>query len=106
MKEIEEIIDNINKYTEHIFEGGFNEGTTLKKIAESIQKIYMEFITIIPSLNDMGMNINREIIVGQIRNITDSIKRKDTVLLFDTLRYEILDTLKFYNEIKNIMEQE
>ena len=103
MEEIKGLIHDIDVYTEHIFEHEFFGGVELKRMGEHLEKVYMDFLNLIPSLNKIGMNIDKNLVLGQISNLTEAIKRKDLVLLFDTLRYEILDTLHFYCEVRELM---
>lgn len=52
------------------------------------------------------MEIDANKMLEQLRGLSNAIERKDRVMLFDTLYYEITDTMSLYNQIKEIMEQE
>lgn len=71
-----------------------------------IRQYYQEFIVLIPDLNRIGMEIDANKMLEQLRGLSNAIERKDRVMLFDTLYYEITDTMSLYNQIKEIMEQE
>ena len=103
---INELIIKISDITENIFKKEYNIYDNVKKIIPDIQKTYQEFIELIPGLNSIGMEIDMEVILQQLKNLSESIAGRDKVMLFDSLNYEIKDTLALYAEIKNIMEQE
>ena len=46
-----------------------------------------------------------EIVIQQINNLADAIENKDTILLADTLNYEIKNTLLFYIDVINELEK-
>lgn len=95
----------IDWMTDSIYNYDFNIYSELNKIIPSIQKYYGEFIELIPRLNKIGMKIDMKSVVGQIKTLSVALDNMDSVIMFDTLRYEIKDTLRLYGEIKEIMEQ-
>lgn len=99
INEIDDIIKNLYNFDVNIYEkiGG---------ILPEINARYTEFIELIPRLNEIGMDISMDIVVGQLSNLSSAIEMKDKVELYDTFKYEIIDTLGYYNEILNIMNEQ
>lgn len=95
---IDEIINNLYNYNINIYE-------ELSGIIPEINKFYQDFICIIPKLNEIGFDISLDGIISQIKELSDAIENRDKVLMFDTLNYEIKDTLEFYDEILRIMNK-
>lgn len=103
---VQEVIEKIDYMTYNMFREDFNIYNELKEILKYIQKYYEEFIELIPHLNKIGMSIDMMSVVGQIKTLSDALEKRDGVIVFDTLKYEVKDTLGLYGEIKEIMEQE
>ena len=103
---VREVIEKIDYMTYNMFREDFNIYNELKEILKYIQKYYEEFIELIPRLNKIGMSIDMMSVVGQIKTLSDALEKRDGVIAFDTLKYEVKDTLGLYGEIKEIMEQE
>ena len=103
---ITELIENVNDIIKEMFNEDCNVYIKMKDILVTITETYNEFIKIVPDLNNIGMEINMDVILGQLSNMLDAIEKRDKVQLFDTLKYEILSTLDLYREIRTIMEQE
>lgn len=95
--QIKDIIQNLFKRDKNIYE-------SFKQILPYIQKEYQEFIKIIPQLNEIGMEINIQDELQQLRSLSEAIENKDKILFYDTLNFEVIDTLLLYSEIKRIME--
>lgn len=95
----------IDYMTGNIYNGCFNIYSELEKIIPYIEKYYREFIELIPQLNDIGMEIDMKTLVNQIKTLSTALEKRDSVIIFDTLRYEVKDILRLYGEIKEIMEQ-
>ena len=102
---IPKLIEEIKNITENMFQNTCNVYMEFNNIFPYIRQYYQEFLELIPDLNEIGMEIDANKLVEQLRNLSDAIERKDKVLLFDTLYYEITDTMRLFNEIKEIMEQ-
>ncbi|MCI8717775.1 MAG: hypothetical protein K1W19_14830 [Lachnospiraceae bacterium] len=103
---IQELIIEIKNLTENMFQNTYNVYMKFNDIFPYIRQYYQEFIVLIPDLNRIGMEIDANKMLEQLRGLSNAIERKDRVMLFDTLYYEITDTMSLYNQIKEIMEQE
>ena len=103
---IQELIIEIKNLTENMFQNTYNVYMKFNDIFPYIRQYYLEFIVLIPDLNRIGMEIDANKMLEQLRGLSNAIERKDRVMLFDTLYYEITDTMSLYNQIKEIMEQE
>lgn len=103
---IQELIIEIRNLAENMFQTTYNVYMKFNEIFPYIRQYYQEFIVLIPDLNRIGMEIDASKVLDQLRRLSTAIERKDKVMLFDTLYYEITDTMNLYGEIKKIMEQE
>lgn len=103
--DVKELITKVTDLTENMFKQENNIYDNVRKIIPDMQNVYQVFIGLIPSLNSIGMEIDMEVILQQLKNLSLSIENRDKVMLFDTLNYEIKNTLLLYDEIKAIMEQ-
>lgn len=101
---IRELLNKISDITGNIFKQEYNIYDEVKKIIPDMQRIYKEFIELIPALNNIGMEIDINVPIRQLKNLLESLESRDKVMMFDTLNYEIKDTLSLYDEIKEIME--
>lgn len=107
IEEISEVFDTIDKINEEIYEGNYGHafimiGESLKYISDIMQ----DFIQYIPIFKECGIDIPLEVVVGQLNNLMDAYEHKDTMMLWDTLNYEIKDTFEYYIEIKKEFEKQ
>lgn len=73
-----------------------NMGDKLKDIIY----IYTDLIGNLSNLKQIGIDIDEEIILQQVKNLNDAIQHKDLIELYDTLKYEVAETFQIYKEIK------
>lgn len=99
INDMDEIIDNIYSDDAQLY-------MKINNIVRSISDLIYEFMNLIPSLNEIGMNISEDDILSQIKKLMYGIEKKDKVVIYDSIGFEIRDTLIFYNEIKKIMSGE
>lgn len=98
-----ELSERIRKLSQSIYCTDVNIYSEIHKLIPEIQNYYLDFISLIPKLNEIGMNISHDGIISQLKNLLEAIANKDRVKLFDILSYEINDTLLFYNEIYEVI---
>lgn len=103
---VHELILAIKNLADNMFQDTYNVYMKFNEIFPYIRQYYQEFIELIPDLNRIGMEIDANKLLEQLRGLSDAIEKKDKVLLFDTLYYEIKDAMSLFGEIKEIMEQE
>lgn len=101
---IRELLNKISDITSNIFKQEYNIYDEVKNIIPDMQRIYKEFIELIPALNNIGMEIDINVPIMQLKNLLEALESRDKVMMFDTLNYEIKDTLSLYDEIREIME--
>lgn len=101
---IRELLNKISDITSNTFKQEYNIYDEVKNIIPDMQRIYKEFIELIPALNNIGMEIDINVPIMQLKNLLEALESRDKVMMFDTLNYEIKDTLSLYDEIKEIME--
>lgn len=100
---LKDLIARIDEFVMNIYSYDIGIYNTISELITDINYHYVDFIKLIPKLNEIGMNIDAEGITQQIVHLSDSIKYFDRIEIYDTLKYEIRDTLTFYNEILEIM---
>lgn len=111
MEEKNFLIDNLIKKIDEIYiiisqcniEVAYIE---LKDTIPKINAIFTELIDVIIKLKNLGVEISEEVVIQQLKNLREAYEYKDSMLLADTLRYELKDTLIFYLEIIQELEKE
>lgn len=96
---IDYIIDNIYSREVNIYE-------EIKNIIPGINKQYENLIVLIPSLIEIGVEISVEGVISQLRALLTAVEQKNKVSIYDVLKYEIKDTIEFYEEIITTMSEE
>ena len=69
------------------------------KIFGDLNNAMLTFIKAIPTINSMGLDIPSDVVISQLNNMVEGFQYKDNVLLADTLEYEIMESMKLYDEI-------
>ena len=98
--------DNIS-ICKSIYNGEDNKAFSENK--ETINKnniVFTKFIEMTPKLQQLGVDIPMDVILQQLRNLVDAFEYRDSMLLVDTLKYEINDSLQLYLEILEQLEKE
>ena len=68
--------------------------------------VFSEFIELIPKLKAYGVDIPMDVILQQLKNLIEAYEYNDAMLLADTLKYEINDSLQLYIEIMEQLKKE
>ena len=103
--DIQELIKKLRDITNSLFLENYNIYDNIMRLLPEIETNYKEFISLIPALNEIGMDIDGNQVVGELTGITDILKSNDKVALYDLLYYEMPNTLSIYEEIKKIMAE-
>lgn len=103
---IAETMEKTDKLIKEIYKEDINFYEAFLELYPYIKSSYEEFIELLPNLNAIGLDIKLERLVQDMRDISDAIEKRDKVLLFDTLNYRVKETLGWYRQIKDIMEEE
>ena len=100
IEQVEKAICEVNQIYDLIWQGeGEMAINQFSRQVTMIGKILQELISNIPALDEAGVQLPVDIIMQQMNNLTDALQYKDEVMLADTLRYEIGETLNVYLEI-------
>lgn len=67
-------------------------------ITECIQSLFAKT----EEYQRLGIEIPQEVILNQLKNLLEAVEMKDITQLLDCFEYEILETLRFYEEILKI----
>lgn len=103
---VAEVMEKIDILTKEIYKKNINSYERFLELYPYIKVCYEEFLRLIPELNGIGLEIQQERLVQDMRDISEAIEKKDKVLFFDTLTYRVNETLGWYRQIKEIMEEE
>ncbi len=104
---LENLISEIEKVYMLVGYGNRKEGfDALTKLMPELSKNLGEFLDNAGKFSEMGIDIPEDVIVQQIHNLAEAIENKDSILLTDTLNYEIKNTLLFYIDIIRELEKE
>ncbi len=99
-EEIVKILDNIDKINSDIYKANYGQSfNKVKEILKDIGIIMQDLINFIPTLKECGIDIPAELLMQQLNNLIDAYKNNDSMMLWDTLNYEIKDTFQYYIEI-------
>lgn len=99
LDKIEITIDKNKEISDKLY--AVNNSVILKigeDMKASIELITM-LIAITPALNNMGLDIDKDILECQIRNVEIALEKKDFMMLADTIRYEVNDSLLILKEL-------
>lgn len=102
-KEIGELIAIIEEEEYLSEEQAFSR---LESYLKTIIAVYMQLINELPNLKAQGIVLPEEIILQQVRNLNEAIEYKDLILLRDTMKYEVINVLQVYREIRMGMVEE
>lgn len=104
--QIKVLVEKIDEIINKMFSEDYNIYVKIKECLGAVNEVYKELIVMAPELNRIGLNIDVNIVLQQLTNVSEAIESRDKVQLFDALKFEILPTLNLYREIREIMEQE
>lgn len=79
-----------------------NTTPAMKEISEimpGLNGIITKLISEIPYYRQLGVDLPEDVIIAQLNNLLDAFEQKDMVMLADSLKYELSDTLQVYEEI-------
>lgn len=79
-----------------------NTVPAMKEISEimpGLNGIITKLISEIPYYRQLGVDLPEDVIIAQLNNLLDAFEQKDMVMLADSLKYELSDTLQVYEEI-------
>lgn len=68
----------------------------LEQVMQTITSVYLKLLGDILKIRETGIDISEEVILQQLKNMEQALKKKDVVLLHDTIKYEVLGALSIY----------
>lgn len=101
-----QIVEKMDKITEDIWKNkkGINE--ELISCIKEINAVMKEFIGRVEEFRGYGVDIPEDVILSQLRNLMDGFEQRDSILLADSMEYELKNTILFYNDILSELEKE
>lgn len=99
-EKVAELLIEIPKISRMLYQNKQREAyDTFNENIQKLEQVMLTFIEAIPTLREIGIDIPEEVIITQLKNMTEGYQLKDNILLADTLEYEIMDSLCVYKEI-------
>lgn len=99
VEELDKVLEEIEAFIELIYSDEKKGFEILADVISTVQMVMGEFLGLVPALNEAGMDIPLEVLEQQIIKLGTVIEHRDTVGIIDSLRYEIEDSIKVYQEI-------
>lgn len=102
----EQVINMMDTCIQNLWE---STGTGNKELISCIKKLNLilkEFTDRVPEFQKLGVDVPEDIILTQMKNLMTGFEKRDTILLADTMEYEIKNTLLFYNDILKELAKE
>lgn len=99
-----ESVKNILADIDNIYELLCENNTTpamkeVSRIMPELNNVIMKLISEIPYYRQLGVDLPEKVILEQLNNLLVAFEQKDTIMLADSLKYELADTLEVYKEI-------
>lgn len=99
-EKIDEELKQIEYMVEKLYQNDMIEIVdVLNQHFQNICHIMVTFINEIDQYNAMGLQIPKDILIHQLRNLMEAYESQDVIMLADVLKYEINEGLLFYKEI-------
>ena len=95
----EQVIDMMDTCIQNLWE---STGAGNKELIGCIKKLNL----VLKEFQKLGVDVPEDIILTQMKNLMTGFEKRDTVLLADTMEYEIKNTLLFYNDILKELAKE
>lgn len=99
LDEVRSLKERLNDIGTALIKNDINALSELIKESQNITKVFTAFVGDAPELNSMGLDLPIDIISEQLSRYIEGIKNRDMMLLTDNVNFELLDTLKVYEEI-------
>lgn len=82
---------------------------TYKDFSEKIKEVsevMMHFFNESERMKEIGIDVPQNVITAQLENIVEGLGKKDSMLLADTLQYEILPSLEYFYKVLEEIKRE
>lgn len=97
--EIDKAINDIQDYVKLLYLDYSKGMSKINEIVGIVQTYIGNFVSKIETYNKFGENIAVDIVLDQIKRLSDGISFGDQVQIADILQYEIIESLKIYGEL-------
>lgn len=102
---LDELIGELKELSEMFYKDKEREAfAKLAQMIKTINEVMAEFINKIPKYNEKGADIPADVVLAQLNNLVEAMKYKDTVMLGDCIRYELIESISLYKEL--LMEKQ
>lgn len=99
LNRIQKTINIIDDYIDTMYKDYGDGMKKLPEIVKEIQEIMVQFLSKIGYYNQLGENIQTDVILLQLENLLNAIDLKDPIQIVDTLEYEIKESFVVYKEL-------
>ncbi len=104
MQTMLETVKDILVRTDSIYQMLCENNTTpamkeISGIMPELNRIITKLMSEIPYYRQLGVDLPEDVILAQLNNLLEAFEHRDMVMLADTLKFELSDTLEVYKEI-------
>lgn len=97
---LDELIGELKELSEIFYKDQEKEAfAKLAQMIKIINQVMVEFIDKIPEYNEKGADIPVDVVLTQLNNFVEAMKYKDTVMLGDCIKYELVESISLYREL-------
>lgn len=66
---------------------------------QDVVEVYMALIEELSFFREAGIDLPEDVILQQVKNLEEAMLHKDVIKLYDTFKYEVLNTFEVYRDI-------
>lgn len=70
-----------------------------------LNQVLTSLLNDLPFIQSLGIEFPKDIVLGQMNHFMEALEHHDSVLLIDSLVYELGDSIAFYEEIIHEMQK-
>lgn len=100
------VLEKLDSIVKKLWENTDNINSELIQCMKSLNEVLKEFIGRIDEFRGYGVEVPENIILTQMKNLMEGFEKGDSILLADTMEYEIRNTILFYNDILTELAKE
>jgi len=105
IEEIDNLLARISKVSIELYKNNLiGVADELHEMFPKINQILLEFISNSIKYKEAGFDVPQNILISQVKNFLEAFENKDSLMLADTLKYEIYEGLSYYKEVLLVTE--
>lgn len=97
--EIQDAIEKIDDFIIALYKDYESAIKNINNIVSVVNDIIGRLLNEIDYYKDQGEEIDTDIIIQQLNNLLQGIQYNDQILIADTLKYEIIESINMYRDL-------